>query len=57
MFLMNETHATNKGESLFEMEKTGTHIVTMEMTDKMTEPQIVAHVHHHFDPEAAKRGT
>jgi hypothetical protein len=40
----------------FEKEKTGAHIVTMETTDKMTEPQIVAHVRHHFDLEAAKQG-
>ena len=48
-----------KGElkKRFEMEKTGAHIVTMETTDKMTEPQIVAHVRHHFDLEAAKQGT
>jgi hypothetical protein len=48
-----------KGElkKRFEMEKTGTHIVTMETTDKMTEPQIVAHIRHHFDLEAAKQGT
>jgi hypothetical protein len=43
-----------KGElkKRFEKEKTGAHIVTMEKTDKMTESQIVAHVHHHFDLEA-----
>jgi hypothetical protein len=29
----------------------------METTDKMTEPQIVAHIRHHFDLEAAKQGT
>ena len=48
-----------KGElkKRFEMEKTGAHIVTMETTDKMTEPQIVAHIRHHFDLEAAKQGT
>jgi hypothetical protein len=48
-----------KGElkKRFEKEKTGAHIVTMETTDKMTEPQIVAHVRHHFDLEAAKQGT
>ena len=48
-----------KGElkKRFEMEKTGAHIVTMETTDKMTEGQIVAHVRHHFELEAAKQGT
>jgi len=48
-----------KGElkKRFEMEKTGAHIVTMETTDKMTEPQIVAHIRHHFELEAAKQGT
>jgi hypothetical protein len=47
-----------KGElkKRFEKEKTGAHIVTMETTDKMTEPQIVAHVRHHFDLDAAKLG-
>jgi hypothetical protein len=28
----------------------------METTDKMTESQIVAHVRHHFDLDAAKQG-
>ena len=48
-----------KGElkKRFEKEKTGAHIVTMETTDKMTEPQIVAHVRHHFELDAAKQGT
>ena len=47
-----------KGElkKRFEKEKTGAHIVTMETTDKMTEPQIVAHVRHHFYHEAARQG-
>ena len=47
-----------KGElkKRFEMEKTGAHIVTMETTDKMTEAQIVAHVRHHFELAATKRG-
>jgi hypothetical protein len=39
----------------FEKDKAGAQIVTMETTDKMTEPQIVAHVRHHFDHEAAKQ--
>ena len=48
-----------KGElkKRFEKDKTGAQTVTMETTDKMTEPQIVAHVRHHFDLEAAKQGT
>jgi len=47
-----------KGElkKRFEKECPGAHIVTMETTDKMTEPQIVAHVRHHFDLDAAKLG-
>jgi len=48
-----------KGElkKRFEKECPGAHIVTMETTDKMTEPQIVAHVRHHFELDAAKQGT
>jgi stalled ribosome rescue protein Dom34 len=48
-----------KGElkKRFEKECPGAHIVTMETTDKMTEQQIVAHVRHHFDLDAAKQGT
>jgi hypothetical protein len=48
-----------KGElkKRFEKECPGAHIVTMETTDKMTEGQIVAHVRHHFELEAAKQGT
>ena len=47
-----------KGElkKRFEKDKTGAQTVTMETTDKMTEPQIVAHVRHHFDLDAAKLG-
>ena len=47
-----------KGElkKRFAAEKPGVHVVTMETTDKMTEPQIVAHVRHHFDHDAARRG-
>jgi stalled ribosome rescue protein Dom34 len=46
-----------KGElkKRFEKECPGAHIVTMETTDKMTEPQIVAHVRHHFELDAAKQ--
>jgi len=48
-----------KGElkKRFEKEKTGAHIVTMETTDKMTKPQIVAYVRHHFCHEAARQGS
>jgi hypothetical protein len=48
-----------KGElkKRFEKECPGAHIVTMETTDKMTERQIVAHVRHHFELDAAKQGT
>jgi hypothetical protein len=47
-----------KGElkKRFEMEKIAAHVVTIETTDKMTEPQIVAYVRHHFCQEAAKQG-
>jgi hypothetical protein len=39
-----------KGElkKRLEQDKTGAHLVTLATTDKMTEPQIVAHVRHHF---------
>jgi hypothetical protein len=48
-----------KGElkKRFEIEKTGAHIVAMETTDKMTESQIAAYVRHHFNQEAARRGS
>jgi len=47
-----------KGElkKRFEKAKAGTRIITMETVDKMTEPQIVAHVRHHFSHEAARQG-
>jgi len=47
-----------KGElkKRFEHHKTGAQLVTMETTDKMTEPQIVAYVRHHFFHEAARQG-
>jgi stalled ribosome rescue protein Dom34 len=47
-----------KGElkKRFEKECPGAHIVTMETTDKMAEPQIVAHIRHHFCHEAARQG-
>ena len=47
-----------KGElkKRFEKEKPGAHVVTTETTDKMTEPQIVAHVRHHFEHDAVRRG-
>ncbi len=47
-----------KGElkKRFEKEKAAIQIVTMETVDKMTEPQIVAHVRHHFCHEAARQG-
>jgi hypothetical protein len=39
-----------KGElkKRFEKHKSGPHILTLETDDKMTEPQIVAHVRQHF---------
>jgi len=47
-----------KGElkKRFAKEKPGAHIVTMETTDKMTERQIVAHVRHYFEQDAARQG-
>jgi hypothetical protein len=47
-----------KGElkKRFEKEKPGAHIVMIETADKMTEPQIVAHVRHHFKLDAARQG-
>ena len=48
-----------KGElkKRFEKECPGSHVVVMETTDKMTEPQIVAHVRQHFDIAPAIPGT
>jgi hypothetical protein len=45
-----------KGElkKRFEKECSGAHIVITETTDKMTEPQIVAHVRHYFELNAPK---
>ena len=47
-----------KGElkKRFEKEKPGAHIVMIETADKMTEPQIVAHVRHHFKLDPARQG-
>jgi len=47
-----------KGElkKRFENGQAGLRLVTTETTDKMTEPQIVASVRHHFDHEAARQG-
>ena len=47
-----------KGElkKRFENDKSSPRTVAMETTDKMTEPQIVAKVRHHFDPEAKPLG-
>jgi len=47
-----------KGElkKRLETEKAATRILTMETTDKMTDPQIIAHVRHHFCHETAKQG-
>jgi len=47
-----------KGElkKRFENGKAGARLITTETTDKMTEPQIVAHVRHHFCHEATKQG-
>jgi hypothetical protein len=46
-----------KGElkKRFERARAGAQIVTMETVDKMTEPQIVAHVRSHFCHEAARQ--
>ncbi len=47
-----------KGElkKRFEKEKAAAQLITMETADKMTDPQIVAHVRHHFCHEAARQG-
>jgi len=36
--------------------KTAAQLITMETADKMTDPQIVAHVRHHFCHEAPRQG-
>lgn len=47
-----------KGElkKRFDEHKSGPAVVTLETTDKMTEPQMVAYVRHHFFHEAARQG-
>jgi hypothetical protein len=47
-----------KGElkKRFEKEKAAAQLITMETADKMTDPQIVARVRHHFCHEAPKQG-
>ena len=49
--------AKNELKKRFEKECPGAHIVTTETSDKMTEPQIVAHVRRHFDLSAPRQGT
>ena len=46
-----------KGElkKRFESDKSGPRSLAMETSDKMTEPQIVAKVRHHFHPDAARQ--
>ena len=47
-----------KGElkKRFEKHKSDTRTIAMETADKMTEPQVVAHIRHHFHEDAARRG-
>jgi hypothetical protein len=47
-----------KGElkKRFEAKKDGGRVVAVETTDKMTEPQIMAHVRHYFDIHSARPG-
>ena len=47
-----------KGElkKRLEKHKNSTRTITIETADKMTEPQIVARVRHHFHHDAARRG-
>jgi hypothetical protein len=47
-----------KGElkKRFARDKSAAHVISLESADKMTEPQIAAHVRHHFHHEASRRG-
>lgn len=47
-----------KGElkKRFEKHKGDTRTVAMETADKMTEPEVVAQVRHHFQPDVVRRG-
>jgi len=47
-----------KGElkKQFEKHKVETRTIVMETADKMTEPQVVAQIRHHFHRDAARRG-
>ena len=47
-----------KGElkKRFQKHKHDTHAIAMETADKMTEPQIVANILHHFHADALRRG-
>jgi hypothetical protein len=56
ILIFGPSEAKGELKKRFEKECPGAHIVTMETTDKMTEPQIVAHVRHHFEVESAAQG-
>jgi hypothetical protein len=56
VLILGPGEAKNELKRRFEKDKTGAHPVTMETADKMTGPQIVAHVRHHFCREAARQG-
>jgi hypothetical protein len=40
----------------FEKDKAAEHVIVMEVADKMTEPQMVAHVRHYFHHDAPRLG-
>jgi len=47
----------NELKKRFEKDKAADHVIVMEVTDKMTEPQMVAHVRHYFHHDAPRQDT
>jgi hypothetical protein len=56
VLIFGPSEAKGKLKKRFENDKTGPRLIRTETTDKMTEPQIVAYVRHHFCHEAARQG-
>ena len=55
ILIFGPSEAKGELKKRFEKEKPGVQLITMETTDKMSEAQIVAYVHNHFDNEAASQ--
>ena len=56
ILIFGPSEAKTELNKRFNRNEHGTHTVTLESADKMTEPQIVAHVRQHFHHLAARRG-